>query len=146
MLDNCPDNASFLADKGRKFIISCSATRPKAIWKSFLHTFVQPKETAVYGPEYACVCFNAKTDSKSKKRFVNFLTNDLELIKPGTISRYNKKFKDHISIETLKIINAYNFGHGYIDAFKARVVAVRNIEKRRRPSSTKLWDLLYSPK
>eukprot|EP01080_Neovahlkampfia_damariscottae_P007602 gene7602-11925_t len=50
------DNASYLVEKKRKFIISCSATHPKELWKLFFHTFVLLKETkVVYGPEYATI-------------------------------------------------------------------------------------------
>jgi hypothetical protein len=59
-------------------------------------------------------------------------------LKKDQIKRWSKKEIKEISIETRSFINSYNKGHGFIDAFKARIVSVRNLEKKRRAFRTKI--------
>eukprot|EP01080_Neovahlkampfia_damariscottae_P007603 gene7603-11926_t len=70
---------------------------------------------------------------------MNFLTNILEETEPDIISRWSKKEKTKININTLKLINSYNLGHGFINSFKALVVSVKNIEKQEYKLGQNYW-------
>jgi hypothetical protein len=139
-----PQNAKYLSGEGRKFIISCSQSRINDVFTKYFHQILKLHETDVlYGNDFACACYFSG-NSTGKKKFFNVLTNKVEELEKDEIKRWSKKEKMHISIETRAFINSYNKGHGFIDAFKARMVSVRNLEKKRRPFRTKMWDLLYT--
>jgi hypothetical protein len=53
-----PQNAKYLSQEGRQYIISCSQSRVNDIFTKYFHQILQLHETDVlYGNDFACACF-----------------------------------------------------------------------------------------
>ena len=134
-------NATWLAEHGRRFIISCASNCPAPLWAYMKNNLQLHQWKSISNNQIGALSYFA-TKGKGGGKIVNLLfnthTRSHNILTNHPRSHYVKKTQTYEQIPTPEIIFDYNNTHIFIDALKNKVSRSKNIMRARKAWRSRL--------
>ena len=143
----CLQNAEYLQQHNRKFIMSCAMNRPTYLWQVLHAEKIQLNNwKCVSNDKMLALSYYAR--NTPKKKMVNFLFNIQQHLDEGEdkLVQVKNKITGNYELQLVKfpkIVRLYNHTHNYIDALKHVISRSKNVLRARKSWRVKLNSMLY---